>query len=113
MKLRTITQSQKPHNVNQLHDAFIAAGLIPRLVESTETESRLAFDDVVADSAIDSVVSVYALVAAPALVDVRVAWQNYKNALQNATTVAQIKSALTNELGTLLKELLRAQVGNL
>jgi hypothetical protein len=113
MKIRVLTQAEKPHDTNRLHDAFITASIPPLQVESTETESRFSFDEAVSDASITAVITAYALTAPAAAVDVKVAWTNYKNAVNNATTVPQIKSALTLELGVLLKELLRSRAGDL
>ena len=113
MKTRILTQSEKQHGVNRLHDAFIAAGFIPTYVESIPSESRFSFNDSVADASIEGVIASYTYAAPPAPVNIRTAWTNYKTAVNNATTVAQIKSALTNELGVLLKELLKTRDANL
>jgi hypothetical protein len=113
MKIKVVTQAQKQHDTNRLHDAFIAANLIPLFVESIETESRFSFNDAVSDSAINSVISTYVFSAPTASVDVKAAWTAYKTALNNASTVPQLKSALTNELGVLLKEILKTQASGL
>lgn len=113
MKTFVLAQSLKAHDVNKLHDAFLAATLIPLQVESTETESRFTFADEVTDAAIAGVVSAYTFAVPAVPVDLRQAWLNYKNALNNAGTVAQVKTTLTDELGVLLKEVLKMRVGDL
>jgi hypothetical protein len=95
--------------VNRLHDAFVAAGVTPAQVESTALESRFTFQDAVTDLSITNVITAYSYSAPSAPVDVRVAWNSYKTAVNNASTVAQIKSALTSELGIVLKELLKSR----
>lgn len=111
MKTITLTQAQKQHDTNQLHDAFIAAHLVPQKVESTATESSFAFADDVSDTAIKAVIDNYALLQPAATGDISAAWQTYKTAVNNATTVAQLKSVLTTELGVLLTEILRPREG--
>lgn len=113
MKTRTITQAQKPHNPNALHDALIASGAIPLRVESSDTESRFVFDDAISDDSVNAVIAAYAFTPKAPPVDVKVAAQNFRNAINSAATVPQLKNALTNELGILLKEILRAQVADL
>lgn len=113
MKIRTLTQVEKPHDINQLHDAFVAAGIPPLKVEGNDTESRFAFQDAVTDGAIQAVITAYTIAAPPALVDIKAAWQAYETAVNNATTVPQIKAALTDRLGVLLKELLKVREANL
>lgn len=113
MKTFILTQAQKEHDVNKLHDAFIAAALIPNSVESTGTGSRFEFLDLVTDQSIQSVVTAYVFSPPPSPVDIRQSWQNYKSAINSATNVAQIKSALTTELGVLLKEVLKTRDGGL
>ena len=113
MKTRILTQAQKTHSTNALHDAFVAAGLTPILVESSNTESRFTFADEVTDTSIDAVVGSYAFSAPAVPSDVRQLWTNYKNAVNNATTIPQLKAVLTDDLGALLKELLRPRVRDL
>src|SRR5678815_5076207 len=107
MKTKVLTQAQKQHDANKLHDAFITADIAPVFVESTALESRFSFEDAVSDGAITNVITAYVYAAPSAPVDVKLAWQAYKTALNNASTLPQLKSALTTELGVLLKELLK------
>jgi hypothetical protein len=113
MKTRLLTQAEKAHNTNRLHDAFIAALIPPLHVESTDTESRFAFSDEVTDAAIQEVINSYSLVSPASPVDIRAKWLEYKANVNSATTVPQLKAAITNDLGALLKELFKSQVGDL
>lgn len=113
MKIKVLTQAEKQHNTNRLHDAFITALIPPIRVEGTETESRFAFDDAVTDQAIQAVITAYTFAAPSVPIDIKVAWQDYKASINNATTIPQIKTALTDKLGTLLKEILRPHAGDL
>jgi hypothetical protein len=67
----TLTQLEKEHNVNKVHDALIAAGLVPTHVESDEEESRFTFDDSVDPGDVQDVFDAYVFVE-PVPVDVRV-----------------------------------------
>lgn len=113
MKTRILTQAQKAHNTNQLHDAFVVAGLIPIHVESDSSESRFTLEDAVADAAIDNVITTYVFSAPAAPIDIRQKWIAYNAAVNNATSIAQLKSALTDDLRPLLKELFRSRVADL
>lgn len=105
MKTTTITQGQKDHDPNALHDAFVAAGLIPLLAENTVNESRYTFDDAVSDQAINTVVASYTFTPKPPPVDIKTTAQNFRAAVNGATTLPQLKQVLINELDALLKEL--------
>lgn len=107
MKIIILTQAQKKHNVNALHDAFIAAEVIPLRVEGTTVESRFMFDDAASDSAIQAVVDAYAFTNPPVPVDLRAAWQAYKDAVQ-ALPAGQAKTTFV-ALGVLLKELFKTR----
>lgn len=113
MKTTTLTQAQKQHDVNRLHDAFVAASVIPVRVESIATESYFRFDDAVSDTAIQQVITNYAYVAPSPPANIKQLAQNYKNAVNAATNVAQLKSALTVELVALLKEMAKRDVADL
>jgi hypothetical protein len=113
VKVKTLEQSVKQHNVNALHDAFIAAGLVPVRAESSATESRFVFDDSVANSAIQQVIDAYTFAVPQPLADLRQLAQNFRTAVQNATTVLQLKSALNQELMLLLRELAISRVKDL
>lgn len=113
MKTFTLTQAAKQHDTNRLHDAFIAASLTPLYAESTATQSRFDFADAVTDPSINAVVSAYVF-AAPAIPP---GWvqlgQNYRNAVTNATTLAQCKAVLNGELWEIIKALAKSQINNL
>lgn len=113
MKTFTLTQSTKQHNPNRLHDAFIAAQVVPVLVESTADSSIFTFADQESDAAIQAVITSYTLVAPPAPINIRTAWQAYDAAVNSATTVPQLKAAMTDRLGVLLKELLKTREAGL
>lgn len=113
MKTKILTQAEKAHNTNRLHDAFIAALIPPIRVESTETESRFAFDDSVGDTAIQTVITSYSFSPPTAPLDIKAKWLEYKTNVSNATTIPQLKAAITNDLGALLKDLFKSQVGDL
>lgn len=104
MKTVTLTQATKQHIANRLHDQFVAAGLVPTLVESDATESRFTFQDAAGDAAIQTVITNYVYVA-PAipgdLVAMGTAYKNAVNALPNSAT----KTILNNELWVILKHL--------
>lgn len=103
MKVVTLTQATKQHNTNRLHDAFILAGLVPVQVESSNGESRFTFQDAVTDPSIQTVITNYVF-AAPAIPPNIVAMGvAYRNAVTNATTLAQCKAVLNNELWQVLK----------
>lgn len=105
MKVFTLTQTTKQHNVNRLHDAFVLAGLIPVTVESTATESTFKFDDAVEDSAIQTVITNYVYTAPAVPPDIKAMGVAYRAAVTNATTLAQCKAVLNNELWVILKYL--------
>lgn len=62
----TLTQLEKQHDPNKLHDALIAAELEPILVESNDTETRFTFDDSVDEGDVQDVIDGYAFTPAPA-----------------------------------------------
>jgi hypothetical protein len=111
----TLTQAQKQHDLNALHDAFVAAQIAPQWAEmSTDgLTSTFAFLDSVNNTTIQTVISSYSFVARQAPAQLRDLWQAYKSAVANASTVAQLKNAMTNELGAVLKELGRHIDGQL
>lgn len=113
MKTTILTQAQKQHHVNRLHDAFIAAGVIPERVESNGTSSTFMFQDSVADASIQTVITNYVYVAPTPPANIKQLAQNYKNAVNAATNVAQLKSALTVELVALLKEMAKRETADL
>lgn len=113
MKTFTLLQSTKQHNVNQLHDAFIAAGITPLNLESDATESRASFDDAVTTPSIQAVVNAYVYVAPvipPSLVQLG---QNYRAAVTAATTLAQCKAVLNGELWEIIKAFAKRDVKDL
>lgn len=112
MKERQILQATKAHNVNQLHDQFIAAGIVPTAVDSSATASRFEFEDAASDAAIDAVITNHTAqsTAPPNLLAL---WSTYKAAVQAATTVAQLKAALVNDLGPLMKAIALGAEGKL
>lgn len=57
--IKTLTQVEKEHDTNRLHDAFIAAELVPSLVESDEGESRFTFADGTDEGDIQDVIDAY------------------------------------------------------
>lgn len=113
MKTHTLTQAEKQHNVNVLHDAFNVAGIAPLGVESIETESRFAFDDSVADAAIQQVITSYVFVASSPSPNIRDLAQSFRNAVTSATTVPQLKNALNQELMLLIRQLAQRDVRDL
>lgn len=113
MKTFTLLQSTKQHDVNRLHDAFVAAGIIPQLVESTPTETRASFDDAVTTPSIQAVVNAYVFVAPAAVTDWVQLGQNYRAAVTAATTLAQSKAVLNNELWEILKALAKREIRDL
>jgi hypothetical protein len=112
MKKVTLTQETKQHNVNRLHDLFIASGLAPKLVESIPTESYFSFDDAVTDQSIQNVITAYVYAAPVIPPDIKILWQNWKTAKAAATTLPQMKAALDNHLDTLLKEGFKSLLGD-
>lgn len=113
MKVKTITQASKQHNVNALHDDYIAADLVPSQAESTSTESRFTFNDAVSDAAIQQVITNYVFVPPPASVNIRQLAQNFRDAVDAATTMPQLKAALKQELMTLLRQMAQREVKDL
>lgn len=113
MKIITLTQASKPHNPNRLHDALIAANITPLMVESNADASQFTFDDAVNDGAIQAVITAYVLAAPTVPADIKNLWTTYRDHLEAASTVGQVKTVLTNDLGALLREILRAQAGSL
>jgi hypothetical protein len=113
MKTFVLTQATKQHDVNKLHDAFEAASISPKIVQSTETESTFVLDDAVTDPAIQAVVNGYTFTAPAPLADLRQLAQNFRNAVTAATTVAQLKAALNQELMLLIRELARREIKDL
>lgn len=105
MKIRTLTQTEKQHNVNALHDAFIAAEIVPLHAEASNGESRFTFDDSVSDTAINNVITAYVYAAPPIPADIKALGVAYRAAVTNATTLAQCKSVLNGELWVILKEI--------
>ncbi len=113
MKTLTVTQAEKQHNVNHLHDAFIAAEVTPLLVTSIPTESYFTFDDAVPNASIQQVVTNYVFAPAVVLADIRVLANNFRSAVTDAATLPQMKAALTTELMLLMRELARDKVRDL
>lgn len=103
MKTKIIKQAEKSHNANQLHDQLIAAGLNPLAVESTAAESKFTFEEAASDSSIDAVIAAHAPQQLAAPPNLKALWATYRTNLQAATTVAQIKTVLTNDLGPILR----------
>lgn len=113
MKTTTLTQAQKQHDVNRLHDAFIAASIVPVHVEGDGGQSRFTFEDSVSDAAIQNVITSYVYVAPLPPADLRQLAQNFRNAVTAASTVPQLKSALNGELMLLIREIARRDVKDL
>ncbi len=64
--LVTLTQEDKEHNPNRVHDALIAANLAPTQVESDDEETRFTFDDSVDEGDVQDVIDAYAYSPPPA-----------------------------------------------
>lgn len=62
----TLTQLEKEHDTNKLHDAFIAATLVPTHVESDASESRFTFTDGTDEGDIQDVIDAYTFAPPPA-----------------------------------------------
>jgi hypothetical protein len=114
MKTFTLTQSTKQHNLNKLHDAFIAATLSPLTAQGdpgTGT-STFTFDDAVTDQSIQNVVTAYVFAAPVVPPDIKVLWQAWLNAASAATTIGQMKTAMANQLNDVLKAGFKATLGD-
>lgn len=105
MKVFTLTQTTKQHNVNRLHDAFVLAGLIPVTVESTATESTFKFDDAVEDSAIQTVITNYVYTAPSVPPDIKAMGVAYRAKVNAISNLADAKALLNGELWQILKYL--------
>ncbi|MDQ3817997.1 MAG: hypothetical protein M3362_09920 [Acidobacteriota bacterium] len=90
-----VKQIDKKHDVNQLHDELIKAGLNPWPVESTETESRFTFDDSADGAKVQAIVDGYtymAPVAAPSTSDIIQALAQMD--LAKASTLEDLKAQI-------------------
>lgn len=105
MKTFKILQTTKQHNVNHLHNAFVAAGITPLSVQSSGTESIATFDDEVSDTAIQAVITNYVFVAPPAPADLVAMAQAYRTKVTAITNLADAKALLNGELYQILKYL--------
>lgn len=110
MKAFTLLQTTKQHNVNQLHDAFITAGITPLSVESSGTESTATFDDSVTNAQINAVIAAYVFVPPLPPVDLVLLGQRYRAAVTAATTLAQCKAVLNGELWDIIKAFAKRDV---
>lgn len=113
MKRITLTQAQKQHDVNRLHDAFNSADLYPMPVESDALASYFTFEDAVSDVSIQAVITNYVYVPPPPPANLRQMAQNFRDAVNAAGTVGALKSALNSELMLLLREIARREVNDL
>jgi hypothetical protein len=110
---RTLTQAEKAHDTNQLHEAFITAGISPTYAGATATGSEFEFAEGVTAPAVEAVITAYALAPKPPPPSLLTLWNNYRTAVNNATTVAQLKAALVNDLGPLLKAIAKGHRGDM
>lgn len=112
MKTITITQAQKPHHPNRMHDELIAAGVTPITLESTDRETRITVDDQVAGTAVQTVIDAHVKPEPETPFDWRAHWQGVSAAVGNAATLPQLKSAVV-DLSDIVKEIVRERAGQL
>lgn len=98
---KTIRQADKQHNPNRLHDALIAAGLNP-VVESTPEETYITIPDD-KDAEAQAVIDGYTFQASPPSPNVKQLAVTFRDSVNAATNLAQIKTALSTDLMKLLK----------
>jgi len=115
----------KAHNLNQLHDELEAA--VPALRPATVNGERVAvmalqsagdeitvrFPDEVDEAAVRAAITAHVARPREAPPDLRALWTTYRNSVQAATTVPQLKAALVNDLGPLLRAIARGNRGDL
>jgi hypothetical protein len=102
------------HNLSQLHDELLAA--IPALrplngvpqitVEGKDNSIRLTVADNADDAAITAVVNNHTPAPPPAPADLKQLAQDFRQAVNQANTLAQLKLAINQKLMPLLKEAL-------
>lgn len=106
----TVRQAERPNDANQLHQELIAAGVSPQLVESDATETRVHVAPS-QEAAARSVVAAHVKQPRPAPPNLKALADSFRAAVNNATTVAQIKAALNKELMVLLREVAQGHRG--
>ena len=121
MKTLTFT---KANNLSQLMDELLAA--IPALAPVTQNAQlvpvmqlegqgdsiRLTVPDTADETAIGNVVTAHVAQAPPPPPNLQALFNTYSSNVQAATTVVQLKSALTNDLAALLKAIAKGNRGN-
>jgi hypothetical protein len=118
-------KATKAHNLNQLHEELEAAvpGLRP-VTENGEREAVMAlqsvgdeitvrFPDAVDWTAVSAVISAHVARPRETAPDLRALWATYRTNVQAATTIPQIKAALVNDLGPLLRAIAKGNRGDL
>lgn len=110
MRTITITQAEKAHHPNQLHDQLIAAGIAPLSVENTDTETRITVANAVTDESIQAVVDAHVKLGPEVPFDWKVNWQSADAAIANASTLPALKSAVAN-LSEIVKRMVSERVG--
>lgn len=118
----------KPHNLGQLLDELEAG--VPALRPMTVGGERQAVMSVTSKGdeitilvpdetsaadmeAVGAVISAHVARPREAAPDLRALWNTYRTNVQAATTLPQIKAALTNDLGPLLRAIARGNRGDL
>lgn len=98
---KTLRQSDMQHDANRLHDALVTAGLSPQ-VESTQDETYITIPDD-KDAEAQTVIDAYTFQAPPPLPNLRQLAQAFRDSVEAATNLAQMKTALKVDLMKLLK----------
>lgn len=110
MRTITITQAQKEHHPNRLHDQLIDAGIVPLSVENTETETRITVADAVTDGSIQAVVDAHVKPEPEVPFDWKANWQSADAAIANANTLPALKTAVA-DLAEIVKRIVNERVG--
>ncbi len=118
-------RATRPHDIGQLHDELEAA--VPALRPKSENGERVAVmsatsrgdeitllvPDEADEATVRAVVSAHVPRARTPPPDLAALWQTYRTNVQAATTVPQLKAALVNDLGPLLRAVARGSRGDI